>query len=290
MFPRRCSFGGCDKPLLAKGYCSAHYKQSRKRKPLRPLRPFYGRVRPYGPIGPCRFNDLPQVHSGEWEPCLATRSTGGWFAGHAAQWDEKRPLRPLRCRRTGCDFPGCSNRHSCHGYCAAHYRQLQRGKPQVPLNLRKGWYKASNGYIYIWEPDHPNSNKHGYVAEHTKVMASMLGRPLLPEEEVHHRNTQRDDNRPENLELWARGRQPPGARVSDLVERQCGFFVYMLLRSSRSQRGLLRQRLPCLGRLIPHKVLECSPSGGISPQTRRLSGRCITLACTRLERMQATAS
>lgn len=41
---------------------------------------------------------------------------------------------------------------------------------------------------------------------------------LFPEEEVHHRNRQRDDNRPENLELWARGRQPPGARVSDLVE------------------------------------------------------------------------
>jgi hypothetical protein len=35
---------------------------------------------------------------------------------------------------------------------------------------------------------------------------------------VHHRNRQRDDNRPENLELWARGQQPPGARVSDLVD------------------------------------------------------------------------
>jgi hypothetical protein len=81
-----------------------------------------------------------------------------------------------------------------------------------------GWFKASNGYIYIWEPDHPNSNKKGYVAEHTRVMASMLGRPLLPEEEVHHPNRQRDDNRPDNLELWARGRRPPGARVSDLVD------------------------------------------------------------------------
>jgi hypothetical protein len=176
MFPRECSFDGCDKPFLAKGYCSAHYRQSRKGQPLRPLRPFYGKVRPYGPIGPCRFNDLPQVQSGEWEPCLATRSTGGWCAGHAAQWYEKRPLKPLRRRRTGCDFPGCLNRHSCRGYCAAHYQQLRQGKELTPLNLRKGWYKASNGYVYIWEPNHPNAKSKGYVAEHAKVMAAILGR------------------------------------------------------------------------------------------------------------------
>lgn len=103
-----------------------------------------------GPIGPCRFNDLPQVQSGEWGLCLATRSTGGWCAGHAAQWYEKRSLKPLRRRRTGCDFPGCSARHSCRGYCAAHYQQLRQGKPLTPLNLRKGWYKASNLYVYIW--------------------------------------------------------------------------------------------------------------------------------------------
>jgi hypothetical protein len=53
----------------------------------------------------------------------------------------------------------------------------------MPLNLRKGWYKASNGYIYIWDPEHPNVDKRGYVAEHTKVMAEVLGRPLFPEEE-----------------------------------------------------------------------------------------------------------
>lgn len=28
----------------------------------------------------------------------------------------------------------------------------------------------------------------------------------------------RSDNRPDNLELWARGMQPPGSRVSDLVD------------------------------------------------------------------------
>lgn len=150
MFARKCSFDGCDKPFLAKGHCSAHYRQSKKGQPLCPLRPFYGKVRPYGPIGPCRFNDLPQVQSGEWGLCLATRSTGGWCAGHAAQWYEKRSLKPLRRRRTGCDFPGCSARHSCRGYCAAHYQQLRQGKPLTPLNLRKGWYKASNLYVYIW--------------------------------------------------------------------------------------------------------------------------------------------
>lgn len=217
MFTRRCGFEGCDKPLLAKGYCSAHYRQWRKGQPPRPLRPFYGKTGPYGPAGPCRFNDLSQVRTGEWEPFRAARATGGWCAGHAAQWYEKRPLKPLRRRRTGCDFPNCSNPHHCRGYCAAHYQQLRQGKRLTPLNQKKGWYKR-NGYVYVWEPGHPNADKRGYVAEHANVMAVVLGRPLLRGEEVHHRNGKRHDNRPENLELWARGQQPPGARVNDLVE------------------------------------------------------------------------
>jgi hypothetical protein len=74
------------------------------------------------------------------------------------------------------------------------------------------------GYVMLFEPKHPNAQKTGYVYEHTKVMAAMLGRPLQPFEEVHHKNGIRDDNRPENLELWARSKQPPGSRVSDLID------------------------------------------------------------------------
>ncbi|SRR6266498_3661117 len=145
---------------------------------------------------PCRFNDRPEVQSARWEPCLAPRHRAGWCAGHAAQHYEKRPIAPLRRRRTGCDFPSCPKPHHVGGYCAGHYRQLRRGRPLTPLGERKGWYRSSAGYIYVWEPSHPNANKRGYVAEHTKVMAEVLGRPLYPSEEVHHRNKRRDDNRP----------------------------------------------------------------------------------------------
>lgn len=57
-----------------------------------------------------------------------------------------------------------------------------------------------------------------YVSEwqHRTVMETHLGRPLVGNENVHHLNGIRDDNRIENLELWSK-HQPYGQRVADKV-------------------------------------------------------------------------
>lgn len=71
----------------------------------------------------------------------------------------------------------------------------------------------SHGYVLVQCPEHPRANR-GYMREHVIVMENTIGRRLLPGETVHHKNGVRDDNRPENLELWS-GSQPSGQRVED---------------------------------------------------------------------------
>jgi len=57
------------------------------------------------------------------------------------------------------------------------------------------------GYWYICAPEHPNSSKQGYVAEHRLIMEAYIGRYLKPDEVVHHMDHDRSNNSLSNLQL-----------------------------------------------------------------------------------------
>jgi hypothetical protein len=72
-----------------------------------------------------------------------------------------------------------------------------------------------DGYVYVTVRNfNRRGDKYGTLQEHRLVMVRKLGRRLRANENVHHINGVRDDNRPENLELWSKS-QPCGQRVED---------------------------------------------------------------------------
>jgi hypothetical protein len=70
------------------------------------------------------------------------------------------------------------------------------------------------GYVYTYRSG-STKRVRTQVYEHRVVMEQMLGRKLTKHETIHHRNGNRSDNRPENLELWS-GRHGRGQRHADL--------------------------------------------------------------------------
>lgn len=117
----------------------------------------------------------------------------------------------------GCKIEGCNSPHSSKGYCRPHYDRVSKGyDPLAPWKTPGewgAWTVNKAGYVVRYRKV---DGKTEYQAQHRVVMAEALGRELLPQEEVHHKNGQRGDNRPENLELWSTS-QPAGQRVEDKI-------------------------------------------------------------------------
>lgn len=93
----------------------------------------------------------------------------------------------------------------CSKTCGYNYWKGEIGRKKKDLH----------GYVLV------QVGKNQYIREHRLVMEKILGRKLSPGENVHHKNGIRDDNRPENLELWVKT-QPAGIRVSDVLNENVG--------------------------------------------------------------------
>jgi len=105
--------------------------------------------------------------------------------------------------------------------CKKHGIQCQRTGPRSGEghpDWKGGRTINKDGYVEVYSPEHPNRRKHTrYVLEHRLVMEEHLGRYLTSQEVVHHRNGVKDDNRIENLELFATN----GEHLSETLKGQC---------------------------------------------------------------------
>jgi hypothetical protein len=58
------------------------------------------------------------------------------------------------------------------------------------------------GYVIVFFPSHPNSNKDGYILEHRLKVELKIKRLLKSEEVVHHIDSDKTNNNIENLMLF----------------------------------------------------------------------------------------
>lgn len=73
--------------------------------------------------------------------------------------------------------------------------------PRNP-NWRGGRSVASNGYVLIRvDTHHPLADVRGYAYEHRLVAFAKLGRPLRADEQVHHRDGNKQNNAWDNVEV-----------------------------------------------------------------------------------------
>jgi hypothetical protein len=127
---------------------------------------------------------------------------------------KKRELIPCRC--------GCgeliTNYNTNGKQILFKYGHQSRGK--FSPRWQGGKTYTTKGYIKVLCKEHPNCDSKGYVLEHRLVMEQKLGRYLDKDEDIHHINGVKIDNRVENLELLSHI-QHLSKRKKDMSDRFC---------------------------------------------------------------------
>jgi hypothetical protein len=95
-----------------------------------------------------------------------------------------------------CKKPKETRKDSPARFCSVSCsRKIRKG-------LAEGNERVSHaGYIEVYTPFHPRARKNGYVFKHILVMEKELGRYISIEEEIHHKDENKQNNDPSNLEI-----------------------------------------------------------------------------------------
>jgi HNH endonuclease len=246
-----CLVESCERTVLARGWCSVHYARWKVSGEPAPQCSFDGCINPSTLRGLCQEHRVLTHPPCSVEGCTNPSEARGWCMMHWKRWykhGDPTFVTPPRVKVV-CIVASCDNPALIRGYCSMHIqRLLKHGDPEYTPSLaprcafdgctkpgdRQGWCgahyarwkrwgdpagkRALNGTIRVDGYGYQKltiDGKDTFV--HRIVMEDeILGRPLLRTESVHHKNGNRQDNRPENLELWVQF-QPSGQRVEDLV-------------------------------------------------------------------------
>jgi hypothetical protein len=132
------------------------------------------------------------------------------------------------------------------------------------------------GYVYCrTDPSHPRANSNGLYPLHRVLAENRLGRLLEPEEVVHHRDEDKTNNDPSNLEVLTRSahsahHRPEVAKVACECP-VCGKTFHLKPSVKRRRESLTKGPITCSRRC---GVASGNATRGLSGHSYRTGCRC----------------